>query len=263
MEVTSQHHQPIKFNFTRFLGTRVFDAMLNHSPVRFTLHFGAKFFLNASIASEAFDSSYQLKRPLMACNVQSTAKFIQSNWSASIKIASQIMTETGCPKCFRNSEALVTLLLLLLHLIVTHSFSEDCHILLAQSVAFFRLRNFFNRAFLCVRFTRSVRTDDTSVGSSVSAASYSTAPSLKNLISSHFIAQKLFVQLPSELTLITLVALTSLGDREGFGVGDGCGCWRAPSAPVTFARFLLFTSARVLAAASFNAVEHNSAHWFF
>ena len=203
LEVTSQYHQPIKFNFTRFLGTRVFDAMLNHSPVRFTLHFGAKFFLNTSIASGAFDSSYQLKRPLIACNVQSTAKFIQSNWSASIKIASQIMTETGCPKCFRNSEALVTLLLLL-HLIVTHSFSEDCHILLAQSVAFFRLRNFFNRAFLCVRFTRSVRTDDTSVGSSVSAASYSTAPSLKNLISSHFIAQKLFVQLPSELTLISL-----------------------------------------------------------
>ena len=114
--------------------TKFLDAMLNHSPVHFTLHFGPKFFLNASIASDAFDSSYQLKRPLMACNVQSTAKFIQSNWGASIKIASQIMKDIDFQKCFRNSKHL--------------------------------LRFFFS---------------------------------------------------------ISLVALSSLGDREGFGVGDGLG----------------------------------------
>ena len=51
------------------------------------------------------------------------------------------------------------------------------------------------------------------------------AVSLKNLSSSvcsanhRFIAQKLLVQLPTELTLISLVALTSLGDRVGLGVG--------------------------------------------
>ena len=74
MEVTSQHHQSIKFNSTRFLGTRFFDAMLNHSPMRFTLHFGTNFFRNPSISSEAFDPSYQLQRPLMACNVRITEK---------------------------------------------------------------------------------------------------------------------------------------------------------------------------------------------
>jgi len=95
MEVTSQHHQSMEFNFRRFLGTRFLDAMLNHPPVRFTLHFGAKSFLSASIASEAFDFSYQLKRPLMAFSVQSAAKSIQSNWRASIKIANQIMIDIG------------------------------------------------------------------------------------------------------------------------------------------------------------------------
>ena len=65
--------------------TKFLDAMLNHSPVRFTLHFGPKFFLNASIASEAFDSSYQLKRPLMACNFYGI----------------------GLQKCFRNSKHLL------------------------------------------------------------------------------------------------------------------------------------------------------------
>ena len=139
---TSSVHQVQLHEIPR---TKFLDAMLNHSPVHFTLHFGPKFFLNASIASEAFDSSYQLKRPLMACNVQSTAKFIQSNWGASIKIASQIMMDIDFQKCFRNSKHL--------------------------------LRFFFS---------------------------------------------------------ISLVALSSLGDREGFGVGDGLGCRRTPSAPVTF-----------------------------
>ena len=36
-----------------------------------------------------------------------------------------------------------------------------------------------------------------------------------------YLSPKLFVQLPSELTLISLVALLALGDREGFGVGNG------------------------------------------
>ena len=55
---------------------------------------------------EAFDSSYQLKRSLMPCNARSTAKFIQSNWGASIKIASQIMIHIGFQKCVRNSKHL-------------------------------------------------------------------------------------------------------------------------------------------------------------
>ena len=57
-----------------------------------------------------------------------------------------------------------------------------------------------------------------------------TAPSSKNPISfsvcsanHRFIAVKLLVQLPTELTPISLVALLSLGDRVGFGVGDAVG----------------------------------------
>ena len=97
------------------------------------------FFLNALIASEAFDSSYQPKRLLMACSTQSTAKSIQSNWTASIKIWSQIIG-IGHQKCFQKLKALVTLLLL--HLIVTPCFPENGHIWLALPV----------RVVLCTEF---------------------------------------------------------------------------------------------------------------
>ena len=137
-EVTSQHHQSIKFNFTRFLRTRIFDVMLKHSPMRITMHFGVKFSTNASIASEAFDSSCQLKRSLFPCNAQSTAKFIKSNLSASIKIASQIMIDIAFQKCFRNSQHLSRCFFSIS--LSPPFFSEDCHILLAESVAFLRFR---------------------------------------------------------------------------------------------------------------------------
>ena len=124
------------------------------------------------------------------------------------------MIDIGIQKCFRNSKHLSRLFF---SISLSHTiFSEDSHILLVQSVAFLRLRNFFDRAVLCVRCTRSVN-------NSFEGGSDSAALSWKNLISSLFIAQKIFVQLPSELTLIGLIALTSLGDREGFGVGNGLG----------------------------------------
>ena len=48
-------------------------------PLRLTLHLGARHFLNASIASDAFDSRTKHTRPLMACRAQRTAKSIQTN----------------------------------------------------------------------------------------------------------------------------------------------------------------------------------------
>ena len=62
----------------------------------------AKLFLNALIASEEFDSSHQPTRPLIACSTQRTAKSIQSNWMASIKIASQNMIGNCPQKCFKT-----------------------------------------------------------------------------------------------------------------------------------------------------------------
>ena len=95
--------------------------------------------------------SYQPTRLLMAYSTQSTEKSIQSNWTASIKIASQIMIGIGPQKMFSEPKALVTLLLL--HLIVTPCFLENGHILLAQRVRvvlftdfhFSNTRPFFHR----------------------------------------------------------------------------------------------------------------------
>ena len=94
-EVASQHHQSIKFNFTRFLGSSFHIA------------------LRCQILSQCLDRvrSLRLFVPteeiiLMPCNTQGSAKFIQSNWSASIKIASKIMIHIGFQKCFRNSKHL-------------------------------------------------------------------------------------------------------------------------------------------------------------
>ena len=38
-EFSGTGDQSIEFNFTRSPGTRFLDSMLNHSPLRFTLHF--------------------------------------------------------------------------------------------------------------------------------------------------------------------------------------------------------------------------------
>ena len=67
------HHQSTNFNFKIF-------------PTRF---------LDVSIASEASDSSHQLQRLLIVRNAQNTTKSIQSNSSASIKIASQFVIGIG------------------------------------------------------------------------------------------------------------------------------------------------------------------------
>ena len=118
--------KPTSVNFTRSPGTRFLDSMVDHSPLRFTMYFGAKFFLNASIASEAFDSSCQPTKPLMACSAQSAEKSMQSNWMASIpKKCEQNHDWHLSPKMFQKLKALVTLLFL--HLIVTpHPARSTC-----------------------------------------------------------------------------------------------------------------------------------------
>ena len=78
---------------------------------------------------------------------------------------------------------------------------------------------------------------------------------------------------PTELTLVSLHSLVTLPSL-GFGVGDGLGVsvrlLRLPLSLVPLvelvcppSRSLLSTPSRVLAPASFHAVDLNSAHWFF
>ena len=103
------------------------EMILTNSVFFFTTAFHIAlwcFFLNALIASEAFDSSYQPTKPLIACSTQSTAKSIHQTGRLQSKF--RVKSLASVPKMFQKLKALVTLLLL--HLVVTHVSCERSHL---------------------------------------------------------------------------------------------------------------------------------------
>jgi len=77
-----------------------------NSPMRLPLHAGARFFLYASIAQDAFDSSHQPTTLLMGYRALSTAKSTESNCIASINTTRSI----GPQKCFKDSKHFLRLI---------------------------------------------------------------------------------------------------------------------------------------------------------